>query len=100
MSAFIGLIISAVYKILGDIFHLWPETARFTLPAYKKLVFSCDGTPALLGVGYIIGAKLSITLLAGSITSWWLFIPFIDFFAGSSPIFPSMISIAKMSADD
>jgi putative OPT family oligopeptide transporter len=37
-------------------------------------------SPALVGIGYIIGAKLSAITFAGGVMAWWLLIPLLLFF--------------------
>jgi len=44
-------------------------------------------SPALIGIGYIIGPRLASVNLAGGLLAWWIMIPLIQFFdpAHSSP---------------
>lgn len=37
-------------------------------------------SPALIGVGYIIGPRLSAIAFSGGVLGWWLFIPLVMFF--------------------
>ncbi|HWZ34445.1 MAG TPA: oligopeptide transporter, OPT family [Bryobacteraceae bacterium] len=37
-------------------------------------------SPALIGIGYIIGPKLSSVTLGGGLMAWWIMIPLIQFF--------------------
>jgi putative OPT family oligopeptide transporter len=37
-------------------------------------------SPALIGIGYIIGPKLASVNLAGGLLAWWILIPLIQFF--------------------
>src|SRR5205823_10184685 len=37
-------------------------------------------SPALIGIGYIIGPRLASVTLAGGILAWWILIPLIQFF--------------------
>jgi putative OPT family oligopeptide transporter len=37
-------------------------------------------SPALIGVGYIIGPRLSAVAFSGGVLGWWLFIPLVMFF--------------------
>lgn len=60
-----------------------------------------DCTPALLGVGYIIGPRISAVLFTGSALGWWVLIPLISKFgAGAPPVFPSTVPIESMTATD
>ena len=96
--AFIGVLVGGLYRALLAIFHLFPETPQWKLPFLKKGIFSVDCTPALLGVGYIIGPSISFVILAGSLLSWWVLIPLIDYFGLSATIFPATAPISSMSA--
>jgi len=60
-------------------------------------------TSEYLGVGYIIGPKVSGLLFAGGIISWLVMMPAIKFYgqlAGNTPIYPSTIPIPLMTPDD
>jgi len=41
-------------------------------------------SPALIGIGYIIGPKLASVSLAGGILAWWILIPLVQFFVGTN----------------
>lgn len=99
LPAGIGLILGGVYRICMSIFGLWQETAQWTLNWFQKTQFSIDGTPALLGVGYIIGPRISAYMLGGSIFAWWALIPLIHLFGGKTPVFPGSEAVMAMSAD-
>src|SRR5690606_37793081 len=56
-------------------------------------------SPALLGVGYIVGLNIGIVVLSGSILSWHIAIPIYHaFFQGAAPA--PAASIAGASAED
>ena len=68
---------------------------------YENALLSIDCTPALLGVGYIIGPHISAVLFTGSAIGWWVLIPLIKKFgSGAPPIFPSKIPVELMTATD
>jgi len=89
----------AIYKIGTSALYLWDEISSCTLNFLQKTQFSMDGTPSLLGVGYIIGARTASLLLAGGGLAWWVIIPMIRFFGDGNPniIAPAIIPIAEMS---
>ncbi|NRA90580.1 MAG: oligopeptide transporter, OPT family, partial [Simkaniaceae bacterium] len=96
-----GIVIGAVYKLLNSAIYLWNETVSFVVRKYENALFSMDCTPALLGVGFIIGPRIAAVLFTGSAIGWWVLIPLImKFGAGSPAIFPSETPIAQMSATD
>jgi len=96
-----GILIGAVYKFLNSALFLWNETISFTLEQYQKTLVSVDCTPALLGVGYIIGPRIASVLFTGSALGWWILIPLITKFGTSAEvIYPSTVPVNMMSATD
>jgi putative OPT family oligopeptide transporter len=101
MMAVWGLIAAAVYKICSNAIFVWKEQVSWTWGFLKKLEFSIDATPALLGVGYIIGPRITGFMFAGGVVAWWVIIPLIaQFGLGTGAVYPSTTSIPEMSADD
>jgi putative OPT family oligopeptide transporter len=97
----VAFFISVIYKIGSNIFYLWDELPKWTINSFKKTEFSMDATPALLGIGYLIGPKMAATTFAGSLLSWGVIIPLIRMFAeGSSSIIQNGMPIAQMTAHD
>jgi len=96
-----GILVGAAYKTLNGAFYLWNETMSFTFKRYQNAEFSMDGTPALLGVGYIIGPRISAVLFAGGALGWWVLIPLIKKFGqGMKSIFPANIPVMEMTSTD
>ncbi len=74
---FQGLIIGAVYKVCLSFARLWPSKLSMLIPGLKKAQLGIEATPALLGVGYILGFRISAILFAGGLLSWIGIIPVI-----------------------
>ncbi len=102
ISVLKGLIVGLGYKILSGGLALWNETATYIIKPFQGTMIGTDTLASLVGVGFIIGTKTSILMLAGSIVAWFGFIPLIKFFGGmvTTPIFPSTALISEMSATD
>lgn len=99
--AFLGIIVGAVYKICSSAFYLFKEVPSWTMAKFQKTMFSMDCTPALLGVGFIIGPRISALLFAGGALGWWVLIPLIRMFGtGDIAIFPGDTPIAQMSSEE
>lgn len=101
-NVFLGLGIGAVYKSLIGFFHLWPEKIFLKIPVLKKAVLGMEPTPALLGVGFILGPRIAGIMVAGGLLSWLGIIPLIAYFGEHlpQPLFPEqLLPIAQMSAD-
>jgi len=96
-----GIVIGAVYKVLNSALYLWNETISYTVRKYENALLSMDCTPALLGVGFIIGPRISAVLFTGSAIGWWVLIPLIKKFgAGAPAIFPSTVPVELMTSTD
>ena len=101
MLALWGIAVGALYKSLNSALYFWNETVEFTVTKYEKALVSLDCTPALLGVGYIIGPRISAVLFTGSALGWWVLIPLISKFgAHGAIIYPSKVPVDMMSATD
>lgn len=96
-----GVLVAALYKIGSGALFLWKETPSWTFRFLKRSEFSIDATPALLGVGYIIGPRICGMMFAGGALAWWVIIPLIlTFGQGNTLVYPSTIPVSQMSADD
>jgi putative OPT family oligopeptide transporter len=95
-----GIVVGALYKICTNALFLWNEVSSWTFAFFQHTKLSLDGTPSLLGVGYIIGPRTSALLFAGGGVAWWVIIPLIKFFGASndSIISPGTVEISAMDA--
>ncbi|WDV46000.1 oligopeptide transporter, OPT family [Clostridiaceae bacterium M8S5] len=76
-ACFTGLGIGALYKFIADGLKLFPSEIETTIPGYKGAAIGANVLPALLGVGFIIGPRISAYMLAGAVLGWFGFIPLI-----------------------
>ncbi len=97
-TVFAGLGISAVYKFITDGLVVFPSEVHWEIKSYKGSGFGADVLPALLGVGYICGAKVSSVILAGGVTAWFVIMPLIAMFGGDMILFPGTVAISEMSS--
>ncbi|MBX7066499.1 MAG: oligopeptide transporter, OPT family [Parachlamydiales bacterium] len=96
-----GLGAAAIYKIFSNALFVWKEQVSWVFGSLKKSEFSIDATPALLGVGYIIGPQISGLMFAGGVIAWWVIIPLIvEFGTGAAAIYPATTPIAQMGPDE
>lgn len=98
-KALFGILIGALYKMGMSIFSLWNETISFLVKPFAKTSFGIDCTPSLLGVGFIIGPRISALMFAGGLTGWYLFIPLIEMLSSNQIIFPSTTPLNLLSPD-
>ena len=96
---FKGLGIPALYKFVADGLKMFPSEVHYEIPAYPGSGVGMDVLPALLGVGYICGTKISSYLFAGGITGWFVLMPLIVLFGGSSVLFPAEVTVAELYAE-
>lgn len=87
---FKGLGLSAVYKFITDGLKLFPSEIHYEIKPYAGAGIGADVLPALLGVGYICGAKISSYLFAGGIVGWLVLMPMIVLFGSNEILFPSV----------
>lgn len=100
INVFIGLGIGAIYKFCTNFLKLWPESLHIRLPALKKAELGLEAGPALLGVGYILGYRISAIMVAGGLLSWIGIIPILAYFGEGhgTPLLPAKdILIVDMS---
>lgn len=81
---FSGLGIAAIYKFVTDGLKLFPSEVDFSVKGDYTYAVGMDVLPALAGVGYICGPKVSSYLFAGGILSYLVLMPAIAFFGGDS----------------
>ena len=84
-------LIGGLYDFAVASFGAWTEnfTSRVgewgvTVADKAKLVFSCNTSAALLGMGYIVGLKYAAIICAGSCLVWWGIVP------GIALLFPDL----------
>lgn len=98
-----GFAIGFIYYGLLQIFKVMKEVPEkiFGKP-YDGASISLENNPALLGVGYIIGPRISALMMGGGVLSYLVLIPAIKYFgsAGALPLPPETAhSIADMSVE-
>src|SRR5947207_1883363 len=78
---FAGFGIGFIYYALEQILKTWKEipTKVFGRP-FEGGSLSLENNPALLGVGYIIGPRISSIMVAGGVLSYLVLIPAIKYF--------------------
>lgn len=97
-TVFAGMGLAAVFKLLVDGLKIIPGVITAPIKALKT-EFSAEVYPALIGVGYICGAKIASYMLAGGLIGWFVLIPAIVTFGGDTVLYPGTVSIAEMYAN-
>ena len=99
---FWGLGLGGAYTFLMNTVQAWTSQPEGRPSWFPGASFRAAITSEYLGVGYIIGPRVSGILFAGGIISWLVMMPAIKFYGqlgGSTPIYPSTIPIAQMTPD-
>ncbi len=80
-TVFAGLGSGAGFALLGGLGRFWGDVASWSfarvLPGGS---FAIEANPALLGVGYVVGTRIALVMLAGGVLSYWVLIPAIHIF--------------------
>ncbi|MGJ9416215.1 OPT family oligopeptide transporter [Massilia sp. CMS3.1] len=98
-----GFGLGLLYKVANVSLKGWKDVANFEFGAPLKAGSAgAEISPELVGVGYIIGPRIALTMAAGGVLSYLLLIPMIKFFGEqlAVPVSPGTMLIKDMSPDD
>jgi len=95
-TVFAGLGISAVYKFIADGLKIFPSEINWDIPMYKGGGFGLNILPALTGVGYICGTRVSSYMFSGGVLAWLVLMPLIVLFGSDAIIYPADVSVAQV----
>jgi len=96
-TVFAGMGLAALFKLIVDGIKVVPGVVTAKISALKTEL-SAEVYPALIGVGYICGPKISSYMLAGGLIGWFVMIPAIVTFGGDTILYPGTDTIANMYA--
>ncbi|HVS50882.1 MAG TPA: oligopeptide transporter, OPT family [Opitutaceae bacterium] len=102
-AIFTGFGVGLVYTTFNIALKGWKDVSEKVFGApFKAGSASVEVSPALLGVGYIIGPRIASIMCAGGVLSYLLLIPMIKFFGEhlTTPLAPGTKLIADMSPGD
>ena len=75
-----GLGVGALFEGMMSFGNFWTENVSWAIPGLPKGKVGFHLLPALLGVGYILGYRVSGVMVSGAILSWVVLIPLIAYF--------------------
>lgn len=93
---FAGLGISAVYKFIADGLKIFPSEIEWAIPGYTNCAIGIDVLPALVGVGYICGYKISGYMFSGALVGWFVLIPMISLFGADAVLYPATDPVSTL----
>nr|WP_294908667.1 oligopeptide transporter, OPT family [uncultured Lacibacter sp.] len=103
-TAFMGLGFAFAYAILQKIFHVIAETPFWMTKQVNKFFPSAkvsgEITPEYLGVGYIIGPKISGVLVAGGVIAWFAFTPLLASLVPPDTIAEQLVKLGYLGGLD
>ncbi len=102
-------LIAGVYDFFVTTFQVWKEyiNLRFVpaidaLAERARIVISFDAVAFILGLGYVMGLRSSMILVAGGVLSNFVLVPLIWMIGSSitdAPVYPATIPLAQMTAE-
>ncbi|NCI47570.1 OPT family oligopeptide transporter [Sediminibacterium soli] len=100
-TAFWGLGVAFVYALLQKVLHVIAETPYAITKQVNKFFPSAkvsgEITPEYMGVGYIIGPRIAGVLVAGSVLSWFVFIPLLSTLVPSDMIAQQLVKLGYLA---
>ncbi len=103
-TAFIGMGVAFGYAILQKLLHVIAEVPGFVTSQANKYWPSAatrgEITPEYLGVGYIIGPRISGVLVAGSVLAWWALNPLLATLVSPETIALQLVKLGILSSID
>jgi putative OPT family oligopeptide transporter len=99
-NVFIGLGAGAAFKAVTGWARALVDEAHLRIPFLNKAEVGMDLSPALFGVGYILGPRIATVMVGGGLLSSLLIIPLVATWGeGRPPLYPeTVLTIAEMSA--
>ena len=93
----IAAAIGGLFKLGSTGLKLWQDTAAIGMRAGDAVGYAAiSSSPALLGVGYIVGLNIAVLVFAGGLANWLIAIPIYSAVTGGAAI----PGAAEMSALD
>jgi putative OPT family oligopeptide transporter len=80
-TVFAGLGAGGAFALLGGLARFWGDVASWSFGrALPGGSFAVETNPALLGVGYVLGMRVALVMLAGGVLAYGVLIPAIHLF--------------------
>jgi putative OPT family oligopeptide transporter len=104
-TVFTGFGLAFAYQVLMEAMRLWSKEPAHVIggiKGYTKAVVACEVSPALLGVGYIIGTRTASLMVGGGILAALVLTPAIAFFGEGldKPLYPGTHLVREMAASE
>lgn len=100
-TAYQGLGVAFLYALLQKVFHIVAETptymTKLTNKYFPAATINGEITPEYLGVGFIIGPKISGVLVAGGVLAWLGLIPLLASLVPSEVIATQLVKLGYLA---
>ena len=96
-DVFFGIGIGAVYRFLQGALRLWRGEVSTAIPLLPKAQLGLETSPALLGVGYILGPRIAAVMVGGGLLAWLVIIPTIAWLGQdwTTPFYPETEQLVR-----
>lgn len=78
-----GIGVSSIAQFFSQGLRLWKVDPFWTFPSLGKASIGFETTPVMMGVGYIIGLRIALTMFAGGFLAWFFLIPLFNSLGGT-----------------
>lgn len=111
-TVFAGFGLGFLYMFLMKALKFWPDEPSRDLTfkrgdgstafEFKGAHIALEASPALLGVGYVIGPRIASIMVAGGVLASWVLTPAIVLFGSglTEPLYPALKPISQMSISE
>lgn len=99
-NVFVGLGAGAAFKALTSWLHVIPDAVHSKVPFLRKGDLGSELSPALFGVGFILGPRVATIMVGGGLLAALVIIPAIDWWGAdrTMPFYPeTSLLLAEMS---
>jgi putative OPT family oligopeptide transporter len=104
-TVFLGLGVGMLWKALSWILQVFRTAIGYSMPArsfFPNATLNVDISPEYMGVGYVIGPRISGVMFAGGVLSWLVLLPLLTILGQYIPVpFPpvpaSGLKLSEMS---
>jgi len=79
----LGIGVSSLAQFLSQGLRLWKIDPYWSFKSLGKASIGFETTPIMMGVGYIIGLRIALTMFAGGILAWFFLIPLFNSIGGT-----------------
>jgi putative OPT family oligopeptide transporter len=96
VNVFLGMGVSLLYSFFWKGLQFWSDRVNVNVPFLKRAQASIELSPAMLGVGYILGFKIATIMVCGAALSALVIMPVIAHFFSDYTVVSMGKTVAQM----